>query len=47
MKEEGKMTGRELWEKGLVGKVEEDDDEEGEEGLDELERLKIDDTRVS
>ena len=26
--EEGKMTGRELWERGLVGKVEEEDGEE-------------------
>ena len=26
--EEGKMSGRELWEKGLVGKVEEEDGEE-------------------
>lgn len=45
-KEETKMTGRELWEKGLVGKVEEDDDE-GDDGLGELERLKVDDTRIS
>jgi hypothetical protein len=37
-KEEKKMTGRELWEKGLVGKVDEDD-EEGEEV--DLEKLKI------
>ena len=44
-KDESKMTGRELWEKGLVGKVEEDD--EGEDGLGELERLKVDDTTVS
>jgi hypothetical protein len=38
-KEEKKMTGRELWEKGLVGKVEEDDDEE-EDAVD-IEKLKI------
>jgi hypothetical protein len=37
-KEEKKMTGRELWEKGLVGKVEEDDDEE--DSVD-IEKLKI------
>jgi|TARA_R110002003_G_scaffold702_19_gene21277 hypothetical protein len=37
-KEEKKMTGRELWEKGLVGKVEEEDDEE--DGVD-IEKLKI------
>lgn len=46
-KEESKMTGRELWEKGLVGKVEEDDDDEGEDALGELERLKVEDTKVS
>jgi len=44
-KEESKMTGRELWEKGLVGRVEEDD--EGEDALGELERLKVEDTKVS
>lgn len=38
-KEEKKMTGRELWEKGLVGKIDEDDDDEGEEV--DLEKLKI------
>ena len=32
------MTGRELWEKGLVGKVDEDDEEEEEM---DLEKLKI------
>jgi uncharacterized protein YdiU (UPF0061 family) len=37
-KEEKKMTGRELWEKGLVGKMEEDDDEE--DSVD-IEKLKI------
>lgn len=46
-RDESKMSGRELWEKGLVGKVEEDDDDEGDDGLVELERLKVDDTRVS
>lgn len=37
-KEEKKMTGKELWEKGLVGKVEEEDDEE--DGVD-IEKLRI------
>ncbi|KAF2030115.1 RWD-domain-containing protein [Setomelanomma holmii] len=37
-KEEKKMTGRELWEKGLVGKVEDEEDEE--DGVD-IEKLKI------
>jgi hypothetical protein len=37
-KEEKKMTGRELWEKGLVGKVEDDDEEE--DSVD-IEKLKI------
>jgi hypothetical protein len=37
-KEEKKMTGRELWEKGLVGKV--DEDEEEEDSVD-IEKLKI------
>ncbi|KAJ4296648.1 Protein gir2 [Kalmusia sp. IMI 367209] len=37
-KEEKKFTGRELWEKGLVGKVEE---EEGEDALEGMEKLKI------
>jgi hypothetical protein len=38
-KEEKKMTGRELWEKGLVGKVD-DGDEEEEDDVD-LQKLKI------
>ena len=37
-KEEKKMTGRELWEKGLFGKV--DDDDEDEDVVD-IEKLKI------
>jgi len=40
------MSGRELWEKGLVGRVEEDDESEDALGV-ELERLKVDDTKVS
>ncbi|KAH7397102.1 putative RWD domain protein [Pyrenochaeta sp. MPI-SDFR-AT-0127] len=39
-KEEKKLTGRELWEKGLVGKMDEDvDDDEGEEV--DIEKLRI------
>ncbi|KAI4255748.1 MAG: hypothetical protein L6R42_006580 [Xanthoria sp. 1 TBL-2021] len=37
-KKEDKLTGRELWEKGLVGKVDEDEDVGVEDGL---ERLKV------
>jgi len=36
---ERKMTGRQLWEGGMVGKI--DEDEEGEDGLAEVEKLKI------
>ncbi|KAK4692463.1 hypothetical protein P7C71_g4750, partial [Lecanoromycetidae sp. Uapishka_2] len=36
-----KMTGRELWEKGLVGKVEDDEEEEGRDALSGIERLKV------
>ncbi|KAF2431117.1 RWD-domain-containing protein [Tothia fuscella] len=32
-KEEIRMTGRQLWEKGLVGKIEEDDGEDGLDGM--------------
>jgi hypothetical protein len=36
-KEEVKLTGRQLWERGLAGKMEGEDDEgEGEDGLDEM-----------
>ena len=43
MKIEEKMSGKQLWEKGLVGKIEEDEDA-GEAGeMDGLERLKIED----
>ena len=43
IKMEEKMTGKQLWEKGLVGKIEEDEDA-GEAGeVDGLERLKIGD----
>ncbi|ERF75173.1 hypothetical protein EPUS_06213 [Endocarpon pusillum Z07020] len=37
--EEKKMTGRQLWEGGLVGKV--DEDEDGEDAIEGLERLKV------
>ncbi|KAH7414354.1 RWD domain-containing protein [Phaeosphaeria sp. MPI-PUGE-AT-0046c] len=37
-KEEKKMTGRELWEKGLVGKV---DDDEDDEDIVDIDKLKI------
>ncbi len=38
--EEKKMTGRQLWESGLVGKVDEDE-EDGEDAIEGLERLKV------
>ncbi|KAI9722376.1 MAG: hypothetical protein M1812_001848 [Candelaria pacifica] len=38
-KEEKKLTGRELWEKGLVGKIEED--EEGGDALEGIHKLKM------
>lgn len=37
--EEKKMSGRQLWEGGLVGKV--DEEEEGDDALDGIERLKV------
>ena len=40
--EEKKLTGRQLWEKGLVGKVEEED-LEGEDALDAVGKLKVSD----
>lgn len=42
-KEGKRLTGRELWESGLVGKVEGDADEEGEEGGMGFEGLKVGD----
>jgi hypothetical protein len=36
---ERKMTGRQLWEGGMIGKI--DEDEEEEDGLAEVEKLKI------
>lgn len=42
VKVEEKLTGRQLWERGLVGKVEEEDDEEGEEdALKDIQKLKV------
>lgn len=38
-KEEKKMSGRELWEKGLVGKIEEED--EGVDSLEAMRALKV------
>lgn len=43
-KEEKKFTGRELWEKGLAGKVEEDDIDDGTDGV---EKLKIESSSAS
>lgn len=40
VKEEKKLTGKELWERGLVGKMEEDEDE-GEDALADVKSLKI------
>lgn len=40
VKAEDRLTGRQLWEKGLVGKVDEDEDE-GPDALVEIERLKV------
>lgn len=40
IKEEKKLTGKELWQQGLAGKVE-DDDEEGDDALEGMERLKV------
>ena len=40
VKTEERMSGRQLWEKGLVGKVDEDEFE-GPDGLEEIESLKI------
>lgn len=41
-KEEKKLTGKELWQQGLVGKV--DDEEEGADALEGMEKLKIEAT---
>ena len=41
LKMEEKLTGKELWEKGMVGKIEEEDGIEDAGELDALERLKV------
>ena len=41
VKVEEKMTGRQLWEKGLVGKVDEDEDDDGQDALLGVEKLKV------
>lgn len=40
-KEEKKLTGRELWERGLAGKVIEDEEEDGLDGLEDMQNLKV------
>lgn len=40
VKAEERLTGKQLWEKGLVGKVDEDGDE-GLDGLEAIEQLKV------
>ena len=44
-KEEKKLSGRELWEKGLVGRVEDDDD--GADALEGMENLHVEDIETS
>ena len=41
VKPEEKLTGTQLWERGLVGKVEEDDDEDGEDALKAFAAVKV------
>ena len=38
-KEDVRLTGKQLWERGLVGKVEDEDD--GTDGLEDIDKLKI------
>ncbi|KAK5108588.1 hypothetical protein LTR62_008164 [Meristemomyces frigidus] len=41
--EERKMTGKELWERGLAGKImDEDDEEDGDDALEGIQKLKVD-----
>jgi len=40
-KEEKKMTGKELWVKGLAGKVVEDEEDDGIDPLEEMKSLKV------
>ena len=39
--EEKKLTGKQLWQQGLVGKVVEDDEEEGEDAIESMQALKV------
>ena len=43
VREEKKMTGRELWEKGLVGKVDDEEGNEERDALAEVEKLAVED----
>lgn len=47
IKTEEKLTGKELWEKGMAGKIEEDEDIGNMDEVDALERLKIIDRSAS
>lgn len=39
--EEKKLTGKQLWQQGLVGKVAEEEDEEGEDAIESMRELKV------
>lgn len=39
--EEKKLTGRQLWQQGLVGKIVEDEDDEGEDAIESMRELKV------
>lgn len=39
--EEKKLTGKQLWQQGLVGKVVEEEDDEGEDSIEGLQQLKV------
>ncbi|KAL9120927.1 MAG: hypothetical protein Q9187_002517 [Circinaria calcarea] len=43
VKVEEKLTGRQLWERGLVGKVEDDDEDDGHDALRDIDKLKVED----
>jgi hypothetical protein len=40
-KEEVKLTGKQLWEQGLVGKHDDDEDDDGEDALAAIDKLKV------
>jgi hypothetical protein len=40
-KDEVRLTGKQLWERGLTGKIEDDEDEDAVDALDRVEKLKI------